>query len=493
VNKAPTKSNVLTSIPSSFRVACLCAVAAALGWVIAKKVAAGAGLTLAILFVCILVLSSEIAPVLVLLGAYDFLGFVDPHTFARIPGIFKLRDLLLLSTVFVASLRLLSARRAFLPLSLLPVRATLAFTVYIILVAAYTVATGHSGFNLAFRVAAPYFYYLIVIPVVVFVSSRRKLSVFLTVLLVLSLVSQVLMIFPFVTQKPLSPFAAVKWMNVGGVDIPRIYVLSFNLTGVALLCLFGVYLYSPSNRTRVLSVVSGLALLSGVILTFGRAFWVGTLGGLLFLFILAYVRSNKRNVLLRRTARLWLGTAAAAALVVIYLAIIGKEGSILKSSGVIGKRFTSTFSDIVGRKGTFGLRLEDSAFRIQLYKQNPLLGAGYVHRTSEFARELPQRDVGTADSGVITILAQTGLVGMAVALGLVAIFLKRGLFVFQRVRDPILKGVSLGIVAFYVHSIITFVGLTGTVFTHYAGICTTGLLVGLQEVMLRIDGDISEN
>jgi hypothetical protein len=491
-NKASGLSSFLKVNPTSFFAPCLLGMAAALGWAIAKRSAVGAGLTLAILVVCIFVFSSEISAVLVLLGAYDFLGFVDPHTFGRIPGIFKLRDLLLLSTVFVASIRAFYARRAFSTLGVPPVRAALAYATYVVVVAGYTVAAGHGTLNLALRVAAPYFYYLVMVPVIVFVSSPRKLSVLLVVLLVLSLASQLLMVFPYLAHKPLSPFAGVRWMYVGGVSVPRTYVLSFNLMGAALLCLFGVYLYSPSSKTRVLSVLLGLAVLSGVILTFGRAFWVGTLGGVSFLFALAYLHSNRRKILLRRTMGLWLKTSTAAALVVIFLSMIGKEGLLLRSSGLIGQRLASTFSDVAELKGTFGFRLEEGAFRIALFRQNPLLGVGYVHRSSEFAAELPKRDVGTADSGVITVLAQTGIVGMTVISLLVILFLKRGLFIFRRLKNPLLKGISLGIVSFYVHAIITFAGLTGVVFTHYAGICTMGMLVGLQEVMFCIDGKASQ-
>ncbi|MCX5800986.1 MAG: O-antigen ligase family protein [Candidatus Eisenbacteria bacterium] len=462
------------------------------GWVIAKKFAAGAVLTLAILVTCILLFGSEISPVLVLLGAYNFLGFVDPNTFARIPGIFKLRDLLLLSTVFVASIRTFFVRGSFNALQVFPVRATFTYLTYVILVAAYTVAAGHGTLNLALRVAEPYFYYLVMIPVIVFVSSRRKLSVLLVALLALSLVSQLVMVFPFITHHSLSPFTGLSWTHVGGVNIPRTYVLSFHLTGVVLLCLFGIYLYSPSKRTRDVSVASGVAVFSGVILTFGRAFWIGTVGSVLFLFALACVHSNKRGILLKRIRGLWLKAAAAAALTMIFLAIIGKEGLLLRSSDLIGQRFASTFSDVAGVKGSFGIRLEDGAFRIELFKQNPLFGVGYVHESSEFAAELPRRDVQTGDSGVITVLAQAGLVGLAAICALIAIFLKRGLSIFKRVRNPLLKGVSLGIVSFYVQAIIMFAGLTGTAFTDQAGICTIGLAVGLQEVLLRVDGESTQ-
>lgn len=97
--------------------------------------------------------------------------------------------------------------------------------------------------------------------------------------------------------------------------------------------------------------------------------------------------------------------------------------------------------------------------------------------------------VSTIDSGLITVLAQMGLVGLGVIGALIAIFLKRGVSIFKRVRNPLLKGVSLGIISFYVQAIVMFAGMTGIAFTHQAGICTLGLAVGLQEVLLRVDGE----
>jgi len=463
------------------------AFAVALGWMISRKLAFGAAVILLTLLVYILAFSPEIAPAFALFASYDFLGFADPHTFARIPGIFKLRDLLLFAVVFFSLINILLSRRVRDVLSPLAVRAALAYTAYVLAMIAYTAITGHGTMNLALRTSSTYFYYLIMIPVIAFVSSRKKLNVFLWVLLVMALIPEVLAGFQIATHKPIFSYATVLWINVGGFSLPRNYVLSFNLTGAALLSLFGIYLYSGSPRLRTLSALSGFVLLVGVVLTFGRAFWMGMLGAVVFLFVAVYAETKQRDVILLRTIRLWAGTAAVIALVLIFAVITAKESSLTRLSGVVGQRFVSTFSDITELGGTFGWRLQDSAFRIQLFKQNPLLGAGYVHRTSEFASELPKKDVATTDSGIFTILAQSGIVGVAFVGALIVIFMKHGLHVFRRLRDPILKGISIGIVAFYVHAIITLVGLTGIVFSYYAGICTVGLLVGLQEVMLRID------
>jgi hypothetical protein len=473
--------------------AVLLALTIPLGWAIGRKSAAGAGLTLAILFVCVLVVSSQLAPLLVLLASYDFLGFVDPHTFGRIPGIFKLRDLLLMAVVGISLASIFGARRGYRMLEVLPVRAAIVFTVYVAAVVAYTVATGHSSLNLALRVAAPYFYYLIMIPVIIFSSSRRRVQTLLVALLVLAIVPELLSLFQIITHRPLSPFATVAWIDVGGMSIPRSYVLSFNLTGAALLCLFGTYLYSPSSRARLLYALCALGVLGGVVLTFGRAFWIGTIGSLFFLFVFAHNDRERRRVLLGRTVALWSRTLVVSALIVVFLLLSGRGGTFLEFSGQVSRRFTSTFTEIAERSGTFGGRLEESTGRLLLFRQNPLLGVGYVHESSEFAAELQEKKVGTADSGVITLLAQTGIVGIAVVSILAGIFMARGIQILRRLRDPYMKGVSLGIVSFYVLSVIMFAGLTGTVFTHYAGICTMGLLVGVQEALLQVDRESSEN
>jgi O-antigen ligase len=329
------------------------------------------------------------------------------------------------------------------------------------------------------------------IPVIVFVSTPKRLATLLIVLLVVALVPEVLSLFQILTHKPLSPHTIVAWIKVGGLSIPRSYVLSFNLTGVALLCLLGTYLYSSSGRVRLLSSVVAVAVLAGVILTFGRAFWMATIGGMLFLFIVAAAETSMRTLVLRRTLALWLRIGVVTILAVIFLGLIGREGSLLRLSSLVGRRFVSTFTEVTEFSGSFGGRLEEGAFRLALFRRSPVLGVGYVHRTSEFASEIPEKNVGTADSGVITVLAQNGVVGLIAIAALAVVFLRRGFFVFKSTRQPLLKGVSLGIVAYYVHSLITFVGLTGIVFTHYAGICTMGLMVGLQEVILRIDTELA--
>ena len=466
--------------------------AVVLGWSTGARPGLGAGMLFGVIFVAVLVLSPELAPVIVLLAAFDFLGFVDPKSFGRIPGVFKLRDLLLMCTVLVAWVESVVTRRESGIFASLTVRAAIAYAAYVLGMIFYTVAVGHSPLNLALRVAAPYFYYLSMIPVMVFVNTPKRLFRLFGVLLILALIPEVLSLFQILTHKPLVSHTIVLWVRVGGLSIPRSYVLSFNLTAVALLCLFGTYLYVPSGRVRLVAALSAVAVLAGVVLTFGRAFWMATIGGLLFLFIVAAVETSTRAVVLRRTLALWLRIGAAAVLAVIFLAMAGKEESLFKLSSLVGKRFVSTFSEVTEISGTFGGRIEEGAFRLALFRQSPVFGAGYVHRTSEFASELPEKDVGTADSGAITVLAQSGVTGMIALGALVFVVLRRGLFVFKSLRDPLLKGVSLGIVSFYVHSIITFAGLTGIVFTHYAGICTVGLLVGLQEVMLRVDSELEE-
>ncbi len=460
-----------------------------LGWSTGARPGLGAGMMFGVVFVAVLVLSPDLAPVVVLLAAFDFLGFVDPKTFGRIPGIFKLRDLLLMSTVLVAWVELVVSRRESDIFRSVAVRAAMAYGAYVVGMILYTVAVGHSSLNLALRVAAPYFYYLCMIPVMAFVNTTKRLLRFLGVLLVVALMPEVLSLFQILTHRPLVSHAIVLWMQVGGLSIPRSYVLSFNLTAAALLCLFGAYLYAPLGRVRLVAALSAVAMLAGVVLTFGRAFWMATIGSLLFLFVVAAADTSMRAVVLRRALALWLRIGVAAALAVIVLAMVGREASLLKLSSLVGRRFVSTFSEFTEIGGTFGGRIEEGAFRLALFRQNPVAGAGYVHRTSEFASELPKKDVGTADSGAITVLAQSGVVGVVALAALVFVLVRRGVFVFRSVRNPLLKGISLGIVSFYIHSIISFAGLTGIVFTHYAGICTLGLLVGLQEVLLRIDGE----
>lgn len=340
-------------------------IAAFVGWVSGRNFGAGASLTLFIFFTGILLFIPETAPTIVLLGTYDFLGFVDPTTFGRIPGIFKFRDLLLIATVLAALAQVLMARRERDLLRFSCVRAALGFSLYAAAVIPYTVLMHHSSLNLACRVSEPYFYYLLMIPVIIFTRNARKLYTLLVVLLVLALVPEVVSVLQIVTHKAISPFVDVLWMDVGGLSLPRSYVLSFNLTGLALFCLFGIYLYVPSARIRLLCAVSAVAVSAGVVLTFGRAFWMGTIGALLFLFAVAHVGLENRSMVLKRTIALWGRIAAISILAVILLLLSGRERSILGFTGVIGRRFVSTFSDISERRGTFGYRLRESAFRLE--------------------------------------------------------------------------------------------------------------------------------
>jgi len=462
-----------------------------LGWVVGRKATAGLGLMLAVVLLCIIAFSAEIVPVLILLGAYDFLGFSNPETFGRIPGLFKLRDLLLIIALLVACSSAFLGRSRNNPFRVYTVRATLAFTAYVLAVVGYTVLTGHSTLNLALRVAAPYFYYLTMVPVMAFASSPARLRRLLVGLLVLALVPEVVSALQIITQKQLTPFAYVQWIRVGAISLPRSYVLSFNLTGAAFLCLVGVYLFADSSRMRFLSMLCALIMFGGVVLTFGRAFWIATIGGTLFLLLVGYKWSRDRRALLKRANALWIRIGVVSVLIISFLAIAGKEGSFFEISGVISKRFTSVLSEVREREGSVAIRVEEAAFRMELFRRNPVQGVGYVHESSKYAAGLALREVGSADSGVITVLAQMGILGMIAVCALTAVFVKRGFFVFRKLEDPILKGVSLGILSFYFHVIMTFAGLTGVAFTHYAGICTLGLLVGLQEVMLYVEQEFS--
>jgi len=207
-----------------------------------------------------------------------------------------------------------------------------------------------------------------------------------------------------------------------------------------------------------LLAVQGLCLL----LTFSRSSWLAALGsGLLFLFMLAWIRG--------RTRLFWRAAAVAALLAggVAALAYADPGGVVSYSP------FEPLHSMLRGKSAAARIRLLEWQAMPSLIAARPLLGYGPDTFPLAFSRVYPSELAvyGGPDAAgdhahnlILDLSVDAGLVGAALYLAVIAAVVIRGLVALRRAADPgrqmLLAGLISAVAAYLLQHQLSFVTVT---------------------------------
>ena len=239
----------------------------------------------------------------------------------------------------------------------------------------------------------------------------------------------------------------VVWTVVShGIPITDVYFIKGDLRNFVpdwpqryvVVLMFAFFVAMERSRRGVIWMLSALAILACIFLTFTRAAWIGVVAGLLgYLWLSRTVGGGQPREPMRWSTRITRSLIAVG--VVVFVAT---SEVVLKAFMIIYDHFALVtavlFSgDGFDAQGSVGTRLEIWRHIQELVERSPLTGTGFA------GADLLIEGTGSAHSQYMDILLRTGLVGMA----FFVFFWAKLLIVYAR-RSPGMVGGLLAIAVF---------------------------------------------
>lgn len=405
--------------------------------------------------------------------------------FLRMPNFFKIRDIFFVS-IFLPLLGGIYKKDEKLKIVF---SSPVAIGIYIILFLACIqifitkLRFGGESFNSIIKTGRVYFYYALFFPAFYILTDSIRLKRFVILSVGSVILFSLLYILQFLvgSQYTIFLWAVVAEQNLQGFGITRMYITGMIAATLLFHISLMIFLFRGTSQYRIgklnVFVLCITALQS--ILTFGRAHIFGIFTGILFGISCARGQQKFKSILKISFYSL--------ALIFFYIAsqvFLPQKENVFKAFFV---RTASTYNAINDSRDTFMYRLNDSMGRIELIKENALIGVGFVHDESKlFAHQRGGNEsLRTTDSGMLTLLIDFGFFGAVWLIVMAIIVLKRSINIYREVNDPMYKSLVLGIVAFFFGRLFPFITLSD--FVVYDGIMIISMsLVALELINYHI-------
>ena len=373
----------------------------------------------------------------------DFFSLLNPDIF-RLPGIFRLRDVFFVTAFFPLLLKVYKREtRSFTDLLPKAIWLIICSTLIEIILTMYV---QNQNINFTIRMGRRYLYYLIYFPLIYLIDDHKRFKRFMFLIISSSLIYSGFMILQYALGPSHIIFkyaAHVEEQEIAGQYVTRSYSIGNSLAIITFFYFAYRLYYNPTFSVRSVFIVL-CTFLGGVYLEFSRANLFGVMAGMIFT-ICIYFRAKDRIKFL-------LLTMCLIAFISLGFEVINSTTDESFKNPIVqsGKALYSGVADLVYKRGTFGFRLEDSASRIALIKKHPIFGIGFVHPDSAIINiSTVTSGIITADSGLITLLLDFGLLGPIWLLIVSIIFYNDSRKAFNANKDVLSRNLIMAAISFY--------------------------------------------
>ena len=436
----------------------MCLFAIFIGWLSTESLILPLGIGCLILYgVCLILKPTWVLFFLVIVNI-NFFGWI-PEDLMRVPGAFKVRDLVLLS-LFIPFLLAVAidkdtvAKKIKSPVN----KVLLALMFFLFTIIVYTVIEFEVSFISSTRIPRKYLFYLAFFIVMFLIDNDDDLKIFIKVLFLLASFQALLMILQFGLggRVAVMPYLALpmKLQTLSGLTVPRVYLAG---GGALMHLLFGIsfWLYhthgkNDSNKIIYLFLLLFIGL--GIFFEFYRTKWFRMFITVCFPFLFA--RPKEKSSVLRQ---------------IMFYSFIGitffilVQAFIFDLAPLFGKIFhhiLSAYIDFVNKSGTYAARVQ--SFQVKLYHfwNRPFFGLGFLHHISAAesskASIITGLGIETTDSEITTILSTMGVCGAFVFYALSMCYIIRCIKIILRTKNIFYRGIVLGCLGYFVSGILTF-------------------------------------
>lgn len=383
--------------------------------------------------------------ILMALGTTSFIAYYDVmptlslyHFIPEIPILEDLRLLLgqglmlFLLALFATSLELRTLRQR-LATPLAP--AVLAFLIAILVASLNGVFFRDVTLTKMVETARSYSFYLMFFVTLLCIRDRRALDRLLAVAFVMAVIVSILMFVQFAAGERFRVFLgrSVRVETFGGYS-GRILPPGTELIWMSVPFVMSRIPLVSRRLSRLLMVGLGL-LLGGLLLTFTRSVWMGTLLSMTVMAVLG------RGAIRRGVMRMFVVLAAFVTVLLMVLSLVSTENNDYMRPYV--ERFTSIFDPESYEEGSSAEArwVEISAAWPNIVRHPWLgIGVGGIYRQTEewdrSSERLYMRGVSYIHNAYILLLTHTGILGLGTCLVMFLVFFVRARKIFHELEDP---------------------------------------------------------
>jgi hypothetical protein len=449
----------------------------------------GAAVTLGAAYIYAVFRWPHLALIATLVVIVDGLGFISVD-FVRVPGVFRLKDLMFLSLFLPLFFNRKWQRRAE---RIFHDCRILVFPILVILVLT-TLQMVRTSFEYdlplvsCINAGRHYWYYAYVPLTAIYLdTSYKRESVFRISMVVIAALASVVIIqtaiYAAFKIRLVSDSVQFGEANFGNMKFFRLY-----LEGEPLLVLgFALAFWGLSRRKSTRETVGYAAMASlcalAILFVNSRMRWAHSLLVVLIpMFALGpHIRRAGGQVRYR---------LLILVLVLISLFVLTFHSNLFVS-GIV-ERGVSAWTDFGEKKGTWEYRLEDNQFRIELIREHPFFGLGfvYVDYAPRFgAGEVVDLDrrpslqqgvspgVTSPDSGLVSLLVSFGAIGAIWAMWYLVSILRFCFKVMTSAEIGVLHWMSIAVIGYMTAGVLTFVTLS--IFTMPGDIIGHSFVLGM--------------
>jgi hypothetical protein len=450
----------------------------------------GAVLTIGMAYMFFLFRWPHLALIAGIVIIFDGLGLINPVTFFRMPGVFRLGDLVFISLFAPLLFNAKWHRRA---RNVFRHSISLMFPIMVILfLTTFQMVRTWLQYDLPLNsciMAGRHYWYYAFLPLVAIYldTSHKRKVVYRLFLVVISALASVVIIqsvmyavFQIRFINPNIQFSPANWGNMQLFS--RIYIPGEPTLVLGFALAFWGVFQRKSARKRVGFAALALLCALALLLVNSRMRWVHMLLVVLIpvFFLGPHISKAGRRLLCVVTVVVFI--------LVSVFALTGRSNDLVSS---ITARAVSGWTDFRDKKGTWDYRLEDNRFRVQLIRKHPLFGVGFIHiyYAHRFGGLGPADEVGmpaqgitTTDSGIVTLLVDFGAIGSLWAVWYFISVLGFCSKMLRSSKNGDLRWTSLPLIGYMTGGLVTFVTLG--VFT------MAGAIVGLSFALGILASDV---
>jgi hypothetical protein len=337
-----------------------------------------------------------------------------------------------------------------------------------------------------FQAGRVYLYYSFFFLTLYHLRNKKQLHFFLKIILLTTI------LFSFVyiggefmgTNYRILHSSVYQTMSSEGYVVTRVRNTAGCLPGLVLPAMFAIAIFSSARRIKHWAMIAVILFLAETILNLGRAHWFGV--GFSVLIVCLFLPPVKRRLVIRYLLAMSLILIA----LILIISIISDPSFALIS--VVKDRADSAFKDFFHKTGTYGWRYQLAEDYVRLLKERPIFGFGLLHRQyGNLLPDLPKDKVRNTHVGILNIFIDLGLFGSIFFIIFVVTVIRRSIYIYKRLQSWLYKAIVLGIISSFIGRL---AALTLDVFTSYEDVFIITVMLGLMEVMYKLDKEgVSDN
>tara|TARA_R110000796_G_scaffold243522_1_gene366127 strand:- start:9750 stop:11171 length:1422 start_codon:yes stop_codon:yes gene_type:complete len=360
---------------------------------------------------------------LFILSNVQFLGFIDPESFIRLPGIFKFTDIIFILLCFVFLFDVLKngykkpiGDTIYKSISYI----VLSFLLIVIIQFVMTYTYYDVPLISTIKVGRGYLYLFVFFYFIQFFNTVEKLKQLIYFLFIVALIQAIFMVFQ-ILGFDFTVSTSIRELGDASDKVTRVYLPAYFY---AALCFYiGVsFILSKvliSYKKRLFCIT--LMIFLSILFSYTRTYWVAIILGMFSIYL--FSRKKVKEKIVKK---------------VMIASVILLPVLTIQADGFMAQRFTSIFNEVGSDEGNFIFRFTENPQRIEAFIDNPILGPGFVHSSyaanifnfiidtnglseSQIERALLLQ---TNDSGLITLLVTFGLAGVTWVISKLLILIK---------------------------------------------------------------------